>query len=54
MDEINAMLDEAERQAQAGENISNEEFFRRWNEKIALAERLEKQHEEQFEIQMAV
>ena len=35
MDEINAMLDEAERQAAAGESMTNEEFFRSWDELIA-------------------
>ncbi|MDD6001752.1 MAG: hypothetical protein PUC50_06125 [Bacteroidales bacterium] len=54
MDEINTMLDEAERQAAAGENISNEEFIQRWNERIASEERREKELEEQFEMSMAV
>ncbi len=54
MDEINAMLDEAERQAAAGESMTNEEFFRSWDELIAEEERLEKQQEEQFEFAMAV
>ncbi len=54
MDEIDAMLDEAERQAAAGESMTNEEFFRSWDELIAEEERLEKQQEEQFEFAMAV
>ena len=54
MDEINAMLDEAERQAAAGESMTNEEFFRSWDELIAEEERLEKQQEEPFEFAMAV
>ena len=54
MDEINAMLDEAERHAAAGESMTNEEFFRSWDELIAEEERLEKQQEEPFEFAMAV
>ncbi len=39
MDEINAMLDEAERQAKEGEYVDNEEVFRRWDERRAMRKR---------------
>lgn len=35
MDEINAMLDEAEANFEAGRGIPHEESMRRWKEKIA-------------------
>ena len=36
MEEINAMLDEAEADFAAGKGIPHEESMRRWREKIAL------------------
>lgn len=47
MDEVNAMLDEAERQFAAGEYVTNEELFREWDEEIAMAE-------QQYELAEAV
>ncbi|MBQ5453909.1 MAG: hypothetical protein VZQ51_01210 [Bacteroidales bacterium] len=41
MEEINAMLDEAERQFAAGEYVTNEDLFREWDEEIERAEHLE-------------
>ena len=41
MEEINAMLDEAERQFAAGEYVTNEDLFREWDEEIECAEHLE-------------
>lgn len=41
MEEINAMLDEAERQFAAGEYVTNEDLFREWDEEIEHAEHLE-------------
>ncbi|MCR5456398.1 MAG: hypothetical protein K6F33_15585 [Bacteroidales bacterium] len=35
MDEINAMLDEAERQVKTGKVVSNEDVFRKWDERKA-------------------
>jgi hypothetical protein len=34
MDEINAMIDKAEEQAATGQYITNDELFRRWNERL--------------------
>ena len=41
MDEINAMLDEAEADIAAGRTISHEEMMRRWEEELAREEQLE-------------
>ena len=38
MEEINAMLDEAEAEIAAGKGIPHEEVMRRWDEKIARME----------------
>ena len=35
MDEINAMIDESERQIAAGETISHEDMMREWDEEQA-------------------
>jgi len=52
MDEINAMLDEAEARIDAGSYVTNEDFFREWDEEIARAEQLEE--EQQLEMAVAV
>ncbi|MBR4441150.1 MAG: hypothetical protein IKS00_06315 [Bacteroidales bacterium] len=54
MDEINAMLDEAERQAAAGEYVDNDEVFRTWYERRAKRRQTKKEIEEQPELAMAV
>ena len=53
MDEINAMLDEAEARFANGIYYTTDEVFREWNEHIANRNRVKKQ-EEQFEMAMAV
>jgi len=45
MDDINAMIDEAERQIVAGETISHEDMMRKWEEEL--------EREEQEELEMA-
>ena len=45
MDDINAMIDEAERQIAAGETISHEDMMREWEEEL--------EREEQEELEMA-
>ena len=54
MDDINAILDKAEQQAATGQYITNDELFRRWNEKLEQKERLERQKQEDYELAMAV
>ena len=54
MDEINAMLDKAEEQAATGQYITNDELFRRWNERLEMKERLQKEKVDGFELAMAV
>ena len=41
MDDINAMIDEAERQIAAGETIPDEEVWRKYDEEFALEEQEE-------------
>ena len=41
MDDINAMLDEAERQIAAGETIPDEEVWRKYDEELAFEEQEE-------------
>jgi len=41
MEEINAMLDEAEADIAAGRTIPHEEVMRRWDEEIARMEQVE-------------
>lgn len=41
MDEINAMIDESERQIAAGETIPDEEVWRKYDEEFALEEQQE-------------
>ena len=45
MDDINAMIDEAEREIAAGETISHEDMMREWEEEL--------EREEQEELEMA-
>ena len=45
MDDINAMIEESERQIAAGETIPDEEVWRKWDEELA--------REEQEELEMA-
>ena len=45
MDEINAMIEESERQIVAGETISHEDMMREWEEEL--------EREEQKELEMA-
>ena len=52
MEEVNAILDEAESRIAAGVYVTNEDFFREWDEEIAMAERLEK--EQQLNMSVAV
>lgn len=37
MDDINAMIEEAERQIAAGETISHEDMMREWEEELEMA-----------------
>ncbi|MBQ1698620.1 MAG: hypothetical protein II075_12150 [Bacteroidales bacterium] len=53
MDEINAMLDQAEARFAEGKYVTNEEVFRKWNEHIANR-KLHKSQEEQYEMAIAV
>lgn len=53
MDEINAMLDEAEARFANGIYYTPDEVFREWNEHIANRNRAKKQ-EDKFEMAMAV
>lgn len=41
MDDINAMIDEAERQIAAGETIPDEEVWRKYDEELAFEEQEE-------------
>ena len=50
MEEINAMLDEAEANMAAGRGIPHEVVMREWEEEIARMEELEKMEERELEV----
>lgn len=54
MDEINAMLDEAERQAEAGEYITHEDLMREWDKELTQKERLQRKRKQSYEMEEAV
>ena len=51
MDEINSILDEAERQAKSGEYVDNEDVFRNWDKRRAIRRKVQKEEEQ---LEMAV
>ena len=54
MDEINAMLDEPERQAEAGEYITHEDLMREWDKELTQKERLQRKRKQSYEMEEAV
>lgn len=54
MDEINAMLDVAEQQAETGEYVTHEDLMREWDQELAKKERLQKKRKQCYEVESAV